>query len=161
MDYKLLQREHKEWVDREYPNQQAWMPAVGCVEEAGELLHVMLKRQQYEVYGEDGRYKDVDWAAELKDAIGDCAIFVCSLANTEGWDFSLIMQSASCYMVFTNLQQAAVELVRKGADIVDNPSLNNARLYIRILHDVANLANVDFDDAILTTWTKVRERRRK
>src|SRR5260221_7052648 len=89
-----MQTEHREWLAKMYPDQPLWIPAAGMIEEAGELMHACLKREQADMWGEEGRYAGVDWTAEISDAIGDCAIYCCSLCNALNLDFPAVFRGA-------------------------------------------------------------------
>jgi len=71
-----LQREHKEWVEHNFPRNEPYMPLLGIMEEVGELSHAHLKFDQ-EIRG----YTRSRWEAEAEDAIGDIIIYLASYCN--------------------------------------------------------------------------------
>ena len=154
-----MQAEHKEWVDRKYPNQPPEIPAAGCVEEAGELLHAVLKLQQIGLWGEDARYTVIQSRANLVDAIGDCGIYACSLCNANEWDFEEIWRTPRYYNEGRAVLQLAVELVAAAAHMAALPK-SRAGLceYVARLKSVAHAMGIDATTAVEVTWTKVRER---
>lgn len=78
-----MQVMHKEWLDRNFPNQQPHDGLLGITEEVGELAHAHLK-------GEQGIRHTPDEIREMKiDALGDIFIFMLSYCNTNEIDLSL------------------------------------------------------------------------
>jgi len=73
---QVLQAEHKEWVDRNFPNQKPYHGLLGVVEEVGELSHAYLKREQG-IRGSQEKH-----TADIDDAIGDIIIYLASFCNT-------------------------------------------------------------------------------
>lgn len=65
-------------------DQPLWHPFVGVAEEAGELLHVLLKVDQG-IRGEDLELKG-------KDAIGDGAVYSMAVCAKMGWDYESIVR---------------------------------------------------------------------
>jgi NTP pyrophosphatase (non-canonical NTP hydrolase) len=152
-----LQAEHREWVDREYPNQPPTIPAAGMVEEAGELLHAILKQEQQRIWGFDPRYPQLQ--ADIVDAIGDCAIYVCSYCNADNWDFSECI--ATSVMYTDDLLRCATELVLQAGKFVTERTTLRMKLYVAWLRGIAHKCNLDFDTCVKETWAKVKQRRRK
>jgi NTP pyrophosphatase (non-canonical NTP hydrolase) len=152
MDWSKMQREHRLWLSRKYPGQPPEIPAAGLVEEAGELLHAVLKLEMVERWGPDERYGDLQ--ASLIDAVGDCAIFACSLCNSLDWDFSGIVNVQRSLGRRTSLQQAQ-RVVVFAADAAD-PPYTQAKLRAFIAEIRAGWA--DFEGAVKVTWEKVGAR---
>lgn len=158
-----MQAEHKQWLDAQYPNQPPHIPAAGLVEEAGELLHAILKLEQHSLWGADARYPLEKLEADAKDAVGDCAIYVCSLCNSLNWNFSALLASADAFKHcgFTPLM-AAVALVEQAALCVHTPYQSKEVIeYVRMLKYIATRLCVNFDAAVTDTWNKVKQRTRK
>jgi len=153
-----FQEEHYEWVNRKYPNQPPEIPAAGCVEEAGELLHAVLKTAQVQRWGEDSRYSIVQLRSNLVDAIGDCVIYACSLCNANSWVFAELWKTPKVGESST-LVVEAVELVATSVEVALHPrkKVSLAR-YISSLKSVAFTAGIDPDMAIKVTWQIVKER---
>ena len=78
---RILQLEHRRWLEHNFPNQTREQIMLGMTEELGELAHHLLKREQGIRGGED-----VDHAAEIRDACADLIIFMCGLADLEDFD---------------------------------------------------------------------------
>ena len=76
---RLLQVEHKRWLDHNFPGQTREQIMLGMTEELGELAHHLLKREQ------GIRGGDVDHDAEIRDACADLVIFMMGLADLEGF----------------------------------------------------------------------------
>ena len=159
MTLEELQGEHFVWVSSMYPNQPAWLPAAGMVEEAGELLHTVIKVHQCRTWGPEARYVNTDWYAEMVDAIGDCAIYVCSLCNAKGW----ILSSADSDRVNISgctLLQLAIDLLRTAADNVTEPLILRTSRYLALLKGICHIAEIDFMQAVTHTWAEVKGRNR-
>lgn len=77
-----LQMQHKKWADHNFPNQTPSQMVLGICEEAGELAHAQLKREQ-KIRGFEDMivYRDA-----VEDAIGDLFIYMMSFCNTAGID---------------------------------------------------------------------------
>lgn len=106
MDLATLQDEHKEWVDRNFPDQIEHHGLLGSIEEGGELAlstllklahiqeafgrlaHSHLKREQ----GIRGSVEQHD--ADIEDAIGDVVIFLASYCNTNDIDLNACVTTA-------------------------------------------------------------------
>ena len=63
------------------------MAVLGAAEEVGELAHAFLKMEQ----GIRGKREEHE--ANMKDAVGDCVIFLMDLCNQMGWDFENIVDT--------------------------------------------------------------------
>lgn len=80
-----VQRDSSLWRDRNFPGHTGQQAFMGMVEEMGELSHHLLKRGQG-IRG-DGAFHD----AEIKDACADLIIFMCGLAENEGFDLQEVL----------------------------------------------------------------------
>lgn len=155
---RALQLEHRAWVDKKYPNQPPEIPAAGCVEEAGELLHVIIKLTQIGIWGEDNRYSWLKLREALVDAIGDCGIYACSLCNANGWDFEGFWQPIPACDKVTTLQQA-LELVVSAATVATMPKSRISLIdYLRRLTAIAKSVGLDAQMCVRVTWLQVKER---
>lgn len=153
-----IQKEHKEWVDREYPKQPPYIPLTGMVEEAGELLHAVLKMEQQRIWGDEPRYKRLH--DDLVDAIGDCAIYCCSLCNTVGQQFTC--ERERDYKLIGGFNTFfAVEFVKYAAEGVQRTDYR-AYIdgYLGRLKEIAWRLNIDFEAAVRSTWARVKLRSR-
>ena len=152
-----LQVEHKAWLDAMYKDQPSDFPACGMVEEAAELMHAMLKHSQKHVWGEEPRYRATDWRAEMFDAIGDCAIYLCSYCNTVGWNFEKLCAAVPAVGREMPLRRGAL-FVGLAAAFVSNQTWEQAYLYMSELKGISQSLHIDFDDAVRTTWLEVKTR---
>lgn len=152
-----LQQQHKEWVDREYPEQTPDIPAAGMVEEAGELLHAVLKLRQLELFGADARYTAPKLREALVDAIGDCAIYAVSFCNSIGWEFNTYL---SLRAKGDSLMELAIALVRGACDhAIQKPYMRiYLANYLAILQRIAVVAELNFEPCVMNTWERVRLR---
>ena len=88
LDLKQLQREHREWLAHNVPNQLPHAALLGVQEEVGELSHAHLKMEQG-IRGDKEKH-----TADKKDAIGDIVIFLSSYCNTNGFDLEECVEDA-------------------------------------------------------------------
>lgn len=86
MSLKRIQAEQNDWSKRNFPNKKPHQPILGAAEEVGELAHAFLKMEQ----GIRGTKEE--HSEKMRDAIGDCCIFMMDLCNQMGWDFEEIIQ---------------------------------------------------------------------
>ena len=85
VDLSRVQKEQQEWSLRNFDNKKPYQPILGATEEIGELAHAYLKMEQ----GIRGTRQEHELA--MKDAVGDCCIFLMDLCNQMGWDFGSII----------------------------------------------------------------------
>lgn len=161
-----FQQEHKEWLARLYPSQQPIEPAVGLLEETGELAHVLLKCQQSRGWKHpEERHANSDWNKKFLDAVGDCGIFACSLCNANGWNFDeLVKLAASCNatdkLYFVEGFKMVGGLAQQAAACISDPDNSSALVrYFRQLLAICSTWNIDFYKAVTITWLEVKERK--
>ena len=87
MDLSRIQKEQEEWSNRNFDNKKPYQPILGATEEVGELAHAYLKMEQ------GIRGTRAEHEAAMKDAIGDCAIFLMDLCNQMGWSYEEIIET--------------------------------------------------------------------
>lgn len=170
IDYAKMQIEHREWVERIYPRQKPLYPALVIVEELGELAHTVLKHMQREEYGDEERYEGVSWYAKMTDAVGDVVISCCSLCNALSIDFAYTMLDARTATIAQ--RHSAVDSLRDAVGyasclmklIADPQSVVNVQVCIAALiahvYNTANKYGISVSEAVDTTWTIVKERKR-
>jgi len=152
-----IQQEHREWLKTMYPNQPSNVPAAGLVEEAGELLHAVLKLYQSELWGLEYRHGDLH--TKFVDAVGDCAIYACSYCNSVGWDFESTVEAAT--VPHSGLSVTlAVALVKKSAEFFEDRKRLDLVRYIELLMSLCRANDVSFCDAVTSTWEQVKRRTR-
>ncbi len=164
MNWAEFQAEHKTWLDANFRNQPPEFPALGMVEEAGELLHVLLKMAQQLIHGTEQRYKDTHWGKELDDAIGDCCIYACSLCTALDLSFSSMfsMRGREPHPLTYDL---GVSLVREATEVhyaVTHTSFVEPRIqaFLWRLQQIAEAAHTSFEDAVKIAWAKVQKRKK-
>jgi NTP pyrophosphatase (non-canonical NTP hydrolase) len=86
---RQIQSEHNVWLQHNFPQQGTIDPLLGIVEEVGELAHAILKYKQG-IRGHAGADPD-KYSEELKDALGDLFIFMCSFCNSHHLDLEVIV----------------------------------------------------------------------
>lgn len=74
--------------------------ALGVCEEAGEVAHAMLKREQ----GVRGYDDDEYFHAQLRDAIGDTGVYLMELCEQMGWDFEAVLKETAQHVLDRNEQ---------------------------------------------------------
>lgn len=158
MNYTKFQTEHKRWVDRMYPKQTPIFPAAGMVEEAGELMHALLKLQQENVWGPEDRYASNHWGQELVDAVGDCAIYACSLCNCCDWAFEATIANHPLPPVA--MFESAAALVQAAVEVVRQPTIGTVAQYMQQLQRICTQWNLDLARCIEATWAEVSRRTR-
>jgi len=87
MNLRQAQNEQDAWSKRNFDNRKPYMAVLGAAEEVGELAHAYLKMEQ----GIRGKREEHE--ANMKDAVGDCVIFLMDLCNQMGWDFEEIVDT--------------------------------------------------------------------
>ena len=87
MNLSQIQREQGEWSSKNFENKKTYQPILGATEEIGELAHAYLKMEQ----GIRGTRQEHEHA--MKDAVGDCCIFLMDFCNQMGWDFADIIDN--------------------------------------------------------------------
>lgn len=87
-DFSELQREQKEWQDRNFPNKGLHECMYGLCEEQGELAHALLKMDQG-IRGTKEEHMAAAW-----DAVGDIAIYLAGLCNARGIDLQNAVEGA-------------------------------------------------------------------
>lgn len=155
---KQLQSEHAAWIARKYPGQTPKVPAVGCLEEAGELVHAISKIEQVQTWGEDGRHKLSQLRRKLSDAVGDCGIYACSLCNANEWDFAEMWE---CALDTANGDgvaiDAAIILMQCATEVALEPEESQKLYnYLSQLLCVANCLGLDAEACVCATWLEVR-----
>lgn len=78
-----FQREHKRWLQHNFPNQRPHDALLGLAEEVGELSHAHLKFEQG-IRGID----ETEYRKQAGDAIGDIVIYLASYCNTNGFNLA-------------------------------------------------------------------------
>lgn len=158
-----FQEEHAAWLSTIYPGQPVYIPAAGLVEEAGELLHALLKREQEALWGKETRYADVDWFAKITDAIGDCAIYACSFCNAMKLDFEKQMNFAyPCgpHVPVASPITMAAQLIALGVAIVENPAEAGLVAYLIQLSHICKVLHLNIWGCLIVTWERVKKRSR-
>lgn len=154
---RQLQREHAAWLAKKYPGQPPKVPAVGCLEEAGELVHAVLKVQLVQTWGEDTRHKLAELRVKLVDAVGDCGIYACSLCNANGWDFECEWNASVGAADNEEAVDSAIRLCTVAAALALYPTnATEFYWYLCRLKTVAEKLGLDAETCIRTAWEEVR-----
>jgi len=82
-----LQREHKRWLEHNFPSQKSHDALLGLIEEVGELAHAHLKHEQG-----IRDMTEVEYRIQAADAIGDIVIYLASYCNTNEFSLPLIVK---------------------------------------------------------------------
>jgi NTP pyrophosphatase (non-canonical NTP hydrolase) len=78
-DFHTFSQRHAVWINHNFPTTTPWEQVTGVMEEAGELAHAILKRQQ----GIRGTKEALE--AEMQDAIGDLLIYSNGVCRLQAW----------------------------------------------------------------------------
>jgi NTP pyrophosphatase (non-canonical NTP hydrolase) len=81
LTFEQLQKEHKEWVERNFPDAQPYYSLLGLSEEVGELNHAHLKGLQ------GIRHTPEEIQAMKEDAVGDIVVYLADYCTKNGIDF--------------------------------------------------------------------------
>jgi NTP pyrophosphatase (non-canonical NTP hydrolase) len=87
-----IQKAVGEWADRNFPSEESrgrLRCALGVCEEAGELAHAVLKRDQG-IRGAAEKHE-----AMMRDAVGDVVVYLMDFCCREGWDFESIVRETA------------------------------------------------------------------
>jgi NTP pyrophosphatase (non-canonical NTP hydrolase) len=77
---------HKEWSEKNFPNETWQDVLMGVVEEVGELNHYLLKQKQ----GIRGTFDEHE--AGARDSVGDIMVYLMHVCTLRGWDMERIFQ---------------------------------------------------------------------
>jgi NTP pyrophosphatase (non-canonical NTP hydrolase) len=92
IDIKKLQAAVGQWASRNFPcepTRAALRCTLGVCEEAGELSHAVLKREQ------GIRGTAAEHAAAARDAIGDIIVYLMDFCDREGWSLEKIIEDVT------------------------------------------------------------------
>ncbi len=103
MNLKEIQKEQHDWSSRNFDNKKPYQPILGVTEEVGELAHAYLKMEQ----GIRGTREEHE--AAMKDAIGDCCIFLMDFCNQMGWDFETIIRETWSHVKKRNWKEDSLQ----------------------------------------------------
>lgn len=109
-----LQAKHKEWASKRYgltKKRISLESAAGVCEEAGELIHAVLKEFQRDGGRIDHRYDNVDFESLIRDAAGDIVMFLLDLANLRGFDLGAIILRVAEHVM--NRDEEPIETVKQ------------------------------------------------
>lgn len=81
LTFRELQRNQKEWSDRNFGEQVPYHCLLGAVEEIGELAHAHLKSVQ----GIRGMTRET-YLSKARDAVADVIVFLAGYCSAEGID---------------------------------------------------------------------------
>lgn len=150
---RALQIEQAEWAQRNFGDRPATDPALGLIEEVGELAHAILKRSQ----GIRGTAEE--HTAAIIDAIGDCAIYLCDYATRRGivlpdvawpeWPWNPVMVE-----IVGDLAVFAGQLMQ----FIDRTELSDVAAFARRLSGAAKNEGRSLQECVDETWKKVRLR---
>ncbi len=160
--YRDIQKEHKAWVKKNFPNTTVYDMFEGMVEELGELAHARLKRRQ----GIRGTKEEHD--AEEKDAIGDIAITAIHYATLRGFDVQTCVNElledgwVDLHKSSTGAFIALVGQMNDFSKAVDiRPTLEESWLVgdlFLTLRSYCSRRDLDFTSILNETWDHVKKR---
>lgn len=151
------------WSQNNFQDKQA--PALGMIEEIGELCHGILKRTQ----GIRGFDEPVKFVNHIYDAFGDVMIYACNLAYNHGafFCFSRNVQSPAVdlsrpdYFILSHLLQSVAAIcnqeTREIADRNAEITIYNAMLqrFCTTMEVWAAQYSINLEDATRHTWNNI------
>ena len=161
MIFRQVQKEHKEWAAKNFPDTTPYDMFEGMVEELGELAHARLKRRQ----GIRGSTEVHD--LEEKDSIGDIAITAIHYATLRGFDVQTCVDGArhEKYNGFHSDKGAFKGLVRRMNDfskaVEIRPTIEEGNLIGELfltLNSYCSCRDLNFDSILSETWSRVKKR---
>lgn len=81
---KLMQGSVLAWSKHNFKDQEEINPAMGAVEEMGELMHAILKERQGI---RNPKNDEGSWDDDIKDAVGDVVVYLMDYCGRRGIDF--------------------------------------------------------------------------
>lgn len=147
----VVQVEHKQWADHNFPTRQSWMPLMGLIEEVGEFISSI----------------DQD---ELFDAIGDCCIYLSDYCSQMGYnlqelyDISVPHQGYgmhSATFILKELGKLSHAHLKEAQQIrmTENHRENAQKAIIEILGVMKVFGDImDIEIVVWKTWEEVRKR---
>jgi hypothetical protein len=151
------------WADKNF---SIHIPAIGVLEEIGEMTHCILKRfQKIRGYDKPDYFKE-----QFKDAVADCAIYLMHHASIEEIEFS---SDPTCSEVFQSLDQnlndpdeardflgtLLEDVTSLMQDIpMSTPTVTVIDSIMSCLAYAAAQEGLDFMDTVEETWSRVMKR---
>lgn len=88
LDLQLIQAQHRDWINYNFPGEKGNQAILGMMEELGELCHAVLKGEQ----GIRGMMTPHQVREAVIDAHCDLIIFSLTLADEMGYDLAAELQ---------------------------------------------------------------------
>lgn len=157
IDFTSLIERRNKWVAHNFPTQvddPGSENLLGCIEEAGELAHGFLKRQQ----GIRGTYEE--HTANMRDAVGDIAVYLLGVMVHKEWEGYHPTRNKSDLP--KELELAIRSLNYQVANLA-HPDRGNAwgwaiNKVLEGLVNVCECAEWAFDEILYETWEAVETR---
>jgi NTP pyrophosphatase (non-canonical NTP hydrolase) len=154
IDWKLFQKEHRDWQVPNFGEPDPFEMHVGLVEELGELSHSILKMRQ----GIRGT-KEEHYLA-MEDAVGDMVIYYVALCSANGLDISQALEGIGDYRLhyFQSAidEKEAYRLLVK--EVATSFSSLAPRSFFRLLHQFCSFYAIPMEKSIIKTWEQVSKR---
>ena len=133
-----IQKEQKEWTEKNFGDQEEWVTVMGVQEEVGELAHHILKRHQ-------GIRQSEDHEEGVEDAIGDIFIYLLGVCNKQELLFSAVLEKVWDNIVSKRDWTPETGVVTEGDEHV--PTLHHYGRSHPICKDIGDLweGEVDID----------------
>ena len=150
MNFTTIQKEHRKWSLKNFPNQQAHHCLLGMIEEVGELAHAHLKMEQ-------GIRMNEDHLAGRADAIADTVLYLIGHCNYHGVDIGEagnVKFEWDLLSSILSLPRLVHKLCVGGTDNIKE----HAIALISELNLIAYNTGVDFEKNLIDTWAKVKQR---
>lgn len=154
MNFEQIQKEHREWSQKNFPDQKAHHCLLGMIEEVGELAHAQLKFEQ-------GIRVNEDHIAARKDAIADIALYLIGFCNYH----KIPIGELFCTYEFA-ISLNATEILQNICHCIYDINIMSTWFVkkVRCVEIISHLylfcrdINIDFEQNLLDTWEQVKKR---
>lgn len=168
-----IQSEQVEWVNKNFSDRQDWNPALGLIEELGELAHAVLKDVQ-------NVRIDQDHFEGRKDSVGDIMIYMSDFCTAMGIGLASVVEAdqknttfivGAEYLKIFDLNKCLSAILVRYTQIInrdDNTTDGYLKLRLLLFQEIGRFvnelraycmsANIDFFLTVEKTWDKVKLR---
>jgi NTP pyrophosphatase (non-canonical NTP hydrolase) len=151
MNWEQLAEEHKEWEDRNFPNDDyensLFRSCLGVLEELGELAHARLKREQG-IRGEETQH-----VADEQDAVADMTIYLLGVMHKIGKvpEYGVISGPRDEVPIIKTLAHEVGKLMI-------NPSQYMCEKIVYLIEHYCIARGWDYETLVRNTWSFVKQR---
>lgn len=186
MDWTRIQKEQREWAERNFGPRNVQDPLMGLIEETGELAHALLKRRQ-NIRGEEAEH-----IAAARDAVGDVTIYLLDYCTARDLAVGPVVDAAYarnpyreralrgdgrmtefdalCHLSYA-IGVEAERSMRHGATLYETDGMGLPGIHTEDERRTTDVANIfgglmdvccvlgwNFEQVVLETWLEVQKR---